>query len=164
MTDAFRWTSPLGISVAIFLAIGSLWFLVGSLTLVLLNRTTGPKILFVSNSTDAAYFGDSPEHLLASDTALFKLRTVLIRVIAGFLVLSGLLFLFVAWFALRERQPWALISLAASGLLAISFWAVALLPYFRMRIPVTLGDLPPFMWIPAALIVPATILGWLGLR
>ena len=164
MTEAFRWTSPIGISVAIFLGIGFLWLLIGTLTIVLLNRTTGPQILFVSNSTDATYFGDSPDHLLATDTALFKLRTILIRVIAGFLVLSGLLYLFVAWYALRERHTWALVSLGAGGLLATFFWAVALLPYFRQGIHVTVGDLPPFIWIPAALIVPAIVLGWVGLR
>ena len=164
MAESFRWLSPLGTSVAIFLTIGALWVLIGVLTLLLLNRTTGPQIIFVSHPTDAAYFGSSPDELLASDPAVFKLRTLLIKVIAGFLVLSGLLFLSIAWFALKQGHTWALLSLASSALLVIAFWALALLPYFRAGIRVTIGDLPPFMWIPAALIIPAILLGWIGLR
>jgi len=164
MLDTFKWSSPLGISVGIFLAIGALWLLVGMLTMLLLNKTSGPHILFVSNPTDAAYFGASPDDLLATDPALFKLRTILLRVVAGFLVLSGLIFLSVAWFALRERQAWALISLSTGALVAIFFWALALLPYSRQGIRLTISDLPPFIWIPAVLLGPGIILGWLGFR
>jgi len=27
----------------------------------------------------------------------------------------------------------------------------------------TLFDVPPFMWVPAALLLPAVVLGWIGL-
>ncbi|HLE13490.1 MAG TPA: hypothetical protein VI776_01980 [Anaerolineales bacterium] len=84
--------------------------------------------------------------------------------IAGFLLLAGVLFISIAWFGLRQAQPWTLTSLFVAGLLALAFWALALSPYFRMGIPVTIGDLPPFIWIPAVLILPAIILGWIGLR
>ena len=89
---------------------------------------------------------------------------MLLTVIAGFLLLAGVLFLFVAWFGLRQGQTWALVSLSVAGILALVFWALSLLPYFRSGIPVTIEDLPPFMWIPALLILPAIILGWIGLR
>jgi hypothetical protein len=146
------------------LAIGALWVMVGLLGMLLLNKAVGPQMLFVSNSTDAAYFGDSPERLLASDPALLKLRTLLIRVITGFMVLAGLLYVFVAWFALRQGQSWAPASLFVSGFLAICLWAVALAPYVRSGIRLTLGDLPPFMWVPALLLIPAFILGSVGVR
>ncbi len=160
MAESFKWFSPLGISVALFLAIGTLWLLIGALTVPFLNKGTG----FVSQSTDEAYFGRSTSELHASDPAFSKLRTLLLTVIAGFLLLAGVLFLSLAWFGLRHGQTWALPSISLAGLLAIVFWALALLPYFRSGIHVTIGDLPPFMWIPALLIPPAIILGWIGLR
>ena len=164
MAEPFKWFSPLGISVAVFLAIGTLWILIGALTVPLLGKGIGPAIIFVSNSTDEAYFGRSPSQLLASDPALSKLRTLLLTVIAGFLLLAGVLFLSVAWFGLRQGHTWALTALAVAGILALGFWVLSLLPYARSGITLTIGDLPPFMWIPAIFTLPAIILGWIGLR
>jgi hypothetical protein len=164
LEESFKWFSPLGISVALFLAIGTLWILIGALTVPLLGKGIGPEIIFVSNSTDEAYFGRSPSELLASDPALSKLRTLLLTVIAGLLLLAGILFLSVGWFGLRQGQTWALIALSVAGILALGFWVLSLLPYARSGITLRIGDLPPFMWIPALLILPAIILGWIGLR
>ena len=163
MTESFRWLSPLGGSVALFLGIGILWLLIGALTVPLHNKGIGAGTIFVSHTTDTAFFGKDPSDLLASDPALRKLRTLLLTVIAGFLLLSGSLFVSLAWFALKAGLAWALPALSIGGLLGIGLWALALLPYFRAGIPVTVGDLPPFMWIPTALIVPAMVLGWIGL-
>jgi len=163
MTDPFRWTNPLGVSVVLFLAIGALWLLIGLLA-VPLHKRANPDYLFVSTPTDTAYFGAAPSELAPAGSALAKLRTLLLTVISGFLLLAVVLLISVAWFGLRQGQPWALASLALGILLAVAFWALALLPYFQARVPVSLGDLPPFIWIPAALLVPATILGWIGLR
>jgi len=164
LAEPFKWFSALGISVALFLAIGTLWLLIGALTVPLLGKGIGPAIIFVSHSTDEAYFGRSPSELLASDPALSKLRTLLLTVIAGFLLLAGVLCLSVAWFGLRQGQTWALTALSVAGILALGFWVLALLPYARSGIPLTIGDLPPFMWIPALSILPAIIFGWIGLR
>ena len=60
MAEPFKWFSPLGISVAVFLAIGTLWILIGALTVPLLGKGIGPAIIFVSNSTDEAYFRQVP--------------------------------------------------------------------------------------------------------
>ncbi|HLA98659.1 MAG TPA: hypothetical protein VJL34_09400 [Anaerolineales bacterium] len=163
MTETFRWLSPLGISVALFIAIGALWLLIGALTVPFHKRGAGAEYIFVSGRTDKAFFGQTPEDLLTSIPALSKLRTMLLTVIAGFLLLAGSLFIFVAWFGLRQGQAWALFSLAGGCLLALLLWALALRPYTVARIPLALGDLPPFMWVPAALILPAVILGWIGL-
>ena len=162
MVDSFRWTAPLGISVILFTAIGALWILIGLLA-VPLHKRASPDYLFVSQPTDTAYFGAPPSQLAPPNSALAKFRTMLITVLSGLLVLAGSLFVFVAIFALRQGQAWALLALAISGLAAVIFWGLALLPYFQARIAVGLGDLPPFMWIPSALILPAIVLGWLGL-
>ena len=104
MTETFRWLSPLGISVALFIAIGALWLLIGALTVPLHKKGAGAEIIFVSGRTDEAFFGQTPEELLTSIPALSKLRTMLLTVIAGFLLLAGSLFIFVAWFGLRQGQ------------------------------------------------------------
>lgn len=163
MNPTFNWLSPLGLSSAFFLGIGILWILIGALTVPLLGKSTGSEMIFVSHSTDTAYFGKTPSDLLGADPALGKLRTLLLTVIAGFLLLSGTLVVLLTWFGLRARQPWSLAALSLGIVLAVALWAVALLPYLRSGIRVTLGDLPPFMWVPAMLIVPATIFGWVGL-
>jgi len=163
MVDPFRWLSPLGISVALFLTIGTIWVLVGALTVPFHHRGADAQIVFVSNRTDTAFFGAPPSQLLGSDPALSKFRSLMFTVMSGLLLLAGTLFISLAWFGLRERSEWALVSLSVAGLSAIIFWAIALLPYFRAGIRVTFGDGPPFMWIPALLILPAIILGWIGL-
>ena len=163
MDKNLTWLSPLGISVAFFLAIGFIWILVGAL-IVPFHKRAGADIIFVSHRTDTAYFDAPSSQLVSPGSPLSKLRTLLFTVMSGLLLLAGCLFVFVAWFGLRRGQAWALVSLGLAGLPAIAYWAVALLPYFRSGIRVTLGDLPPFMWIPAMLILPATILGWIGLR
>ena len=164
MAEGFKWLSPLGISVALFLAIGALWVVIGALTVPFHNRSIGAETIFVSRATDASFFGGSPSELLATDPALSKLRTLLLTVIAGFLLMAGSFVLMVAWFGLSQGQTWALAALSVGAVFALLFWALALIPYFRAGITVTIGDLPPFMWIPALLILPAILLGWFGLR
>jgi hypothetical protein len=31
-------------------------------------------------------------------------------------------------------------------------------------VTIRVGEMPPFQWVPAALLVPAAILGWIGVR
>lgn len=161
--DAFKWLSPLGISVSLFLVIGVLWVLIGALTIPL-HKRSGADIVFVSNGPDSSYFGGRPSELLSPDSPLAKLRSLLLIVIAGFLLLAGVTFVAIAWFGLRGGQAWTLYALAAAGGMAILVWTLALSAYVRAGVSLTLGDIPPFMWVPAVLIVPATVLGWLGLR
>lgn len=164
MTEPSRWWSPLGVSVALFLVIGGLWLFVGALSFPLHRRGAGAQYVFVSARADTAYFGRSPSELVGSDPAFDKLRTMMIAVIAGLLLLAGATFVFVSWFGLRNGSTWALASLSLGGLLAIALWVFALLPYVKAGVRLTLADVPPFMWVPAILLVPATILGWLGLK
>ena len=164
MEASFNWVSPLGVSVGLFLVIGVLWLVVGALIVPLHHASFGREALFVSPKTDEAFFGSEPRRLLRDDLPLSKLRTLLFTVIAGFLLLAGILFIFIAWFALHRGQVWALAALGMGGLVAIAFWAIALWPYIHERIPIGVSDLPPFIWIPSVLILPAFILGWVGLK
>ena len=162
-TFEFQWLSPLGIAVIIFLLEGILFNLIGGLALLLLNRNVGPSLLIVSNRTDSIVFGRSPEDLLRDDPALFKLRTILLHIMSGLLFALGCFHVAVVWFGLRQGQPWALAVLAIVGFAVLPFWWVALRPYLVREVALTLGDVPPFMWIPALLLLPAVFLGWIGL-
>lgn len=57
-------------------------------------------------------------------------------------------------------RPWALGALALTELAVLPYWGLAYQPYTRAGARVGLEDMPPFMWVPAALLIPAVILGW----
>ena len=111
----------------------------------------------------SAYFGKPASELLASDPVLFKFRTLLLNFIAGLFLVSGLLFISVAWFALRHGMAWALVTLGLSEFLVLFIWFGALRPFSRAGVRITFRDLPPFMLMPTVLVVPATILGLVGI-
>lgn len=163
MGETFRWASPLGASVALFLAVGALWIFVGALTVPLHGRW-GAGSVFVSKAPDTAYFGGDPPELLARGSALAKLRSLLLTVIAGFLLLAGIAFVALAWFGLKDGQSWALATLGLAGIPAIMLWFLALSDYPRAGVSLSIGVMPPFMWVPALLTPPAIVLGWIGLR
>src|SRR5687767_10000274 len=102
----FQWGSPLGISVILFLLYGLIYILIGTLTPILLNRAIGPQILIVSPRTDRFVFGQDPEKLLHDDPALFRLRTILLTLLAGMMVAAGCFHLALTWFGLRQGQTW----------------------------------------------------------
>jgi len=164
-TFEFQWSSPLGISVILFLLCGLVYMLIGVLTPLLRSHDpAGVSILIVSNRTDSQLFGQAPPQLAASDPALHQLRGILVDILGGLLFVAGLFEVAITWFGLRQGEGWALVVLAVGGLAAIPFWFLALRPYFQAGITLTLADIPPFMWVPAALLIPALILGWIGLR
>lgn len=162
--DTFRWGSALGISVALFLVWGALYVIIGVLTPVLMDRGIGTQTLIFSVPTDTVVFGASPADLLRTNRPVATLRTILLRIVAALLLAAGLLVLTVTWYGLRTGQMWALGALALTGLAVLPYWWLAYQPYARAGARVWLGDMPPFMWVPAALLIPAVILGWLGLR
>ena len=160
----FRWFSLLGASVILFLLYGLVYLLIGALTPIMLNSETGRQMLIISPRTDSIVFGRSPSELLRDDPALFQLRTILLIIIGGLLFTAGCFHIALTWFGLRQGHLWALATLAFGGLAVLPFWFLALQPYFRQGVNLSLADMPPFMWVPAVLLLPAIVLGWLGLR
>jgi hypothetical protein len=79
-------------------------------------------------------------------------------------VAAGILVVAMAVFALRDGERWALVSLALAGVAVLPFWVLVFRPYVAAGAALSLADLPPFMWVPAALLVPASLLGWIGTR
>lgn len=164
MQSNFEWLSPLGIRVILFSIIGALWILIGVLAVPLSNNVRDPRYIIVSNRTDKIYFGGEPAELLKSNKPLSLLLKHFIAVISGFLVVSGTLVVALAIFGLKEGNTWSLDALGIGCISAIGFWAIALSPYLKAGIKLTLADIPPLMWVPAILILPALVLSWIGLK
>ncbi len=164
MQSNFVWLSPLGIGVILFTIIGALWIFIGVLAVPLSNRVTDPRYIFVSNRTDKIYFGGEPAELLKKNKPLSLLLKLFIAVISGFLVVAGTLVIALAIFGLKEGNTWSLVALGVGCTSAIGFWALALSPYLKAGIKLTLADIPPLMWVPALLILPAIIFSWIGLK
>jgi hypothetical protein len=162
--DTFSWTSPLGASVGLFLIYGALHVLFGAIYLLVAETDIGNRTLFASPGLDQALFGALPADLLRDDRVLAQLRSILYLVIAGLLVSLGIVELSLTWFGLHEGQNWALAALAVSGLVMIPFWALVLRPYLAAGAPLGLFSIPPWIWVPSVLLIPATVLGWIGLR
>src|SRR6185369_7886003 len=121
------------------------------------------QILFTSSRLDTIVFGQKPSELLSDDPKLARLRTILLLVIGGLLVTAGCFQLAITWFGLRQGQTWALAALTIGGLVVLPFWFAALRPYFQPDVSLMLFDTPPFIWIPVALLLPAVVLGLIGL-
>ena len=163
-TMQFHWLSPLGVSIMLFLLSGILHFLIGVLTPFLMDSEFGRKILFISNRTDTEFFGTEPSLLLQQNPEVDKMRKLLSGGVGGFLAAIGIFMIAVSWFGLRGQQPWALITLALCGIILVIGWYLTLDVYIRAGIRLTLADLPPVFWIPAVTLLPAIVLGWIGIK
>ena len=124
----FRWLSPLGMAVILFLGYG------------LLNTLVGVVIPFLSRRTGTAGFAPQPS---------LDLMTMLWL---GF----GLFQLGVVWFGLREGQAWALGIVVAADLAQLAGWSL-----YGVQ---TRDWGAPLFWYDVVLLVPAAVLGWIGLR
>jgi len=161
--STFEWLSPLGISVILFLITGGLYVLIGIAWAFLGKSGLAVSLLIVSARTDAIVFGQAPPELLRSNEALDRFRSILFAMLSGMLLFAGILEIALAWFGLRERQGWSLAALVIARFAVLPYWYRALRPYMEPQVRLRLGDVPPFIWVPAALIVPATVLGLIGL-
>ncbi len=147
----------------LFTGVGIFWFLIGVLAALLTDRGIGPPMIFVSERTDTELYGGPPDQILDSIPELRVLRHTTVKgVLAGFLVAAGLLTAGVAWFGLRQPQAWVLGLLTVVGVAVLPYWWIAFTPYRQAGIGLTLGDIPPFMWVPAIIMPMASLLGWVG--
>jgi len=156
--------SALGTGVMLFLLSAGMHLLIGILAPALAFRSVSDRsILFVSTRTDTRLYGATPAEVLTVNPALTQLRRTLLTAISGLLVGMGLLEVALAWFGLGGGHGWALLALAGSGAAMLPYWYLVFRPYRAAAIPLSIADLPPFIWFPAALLVPATVAGWIGL-
>jgi hypothetical protein len=162
MNGSFSWRSALGVGVVLFLAYGAIHVLFGAIYLVVAETDIGNRTLFASPGLDQALFGAPPVDLLRDDRALAQLRSILYLVIAGLFVSLGIVQLALTWFGLRRAHRWAVAALATSGLAMVLFWVLVFRTYIAAGVPIALFDIPSWILIPQVLLVPASVLGWVG--
>lgn len=162
MTVASSWRSARVVGVILFLAYGAIHVFFGAVYLVVAETDVGNRTLFASPGLDQALFGAPPVDLLRDDRALAQLRSILYLVIAGLFVSLGIVQLALTWFGLHQAHRWAVAALGASGLAMVLFWVLVFRTYVAAGVPIGLVDIPPWIWIPQVLLVPATLLGWVG--
>ncbi len=162
-TFEFHWLSPLGIGVVLFLCYGAFYIFIGALTPIMADTEMGRQVTVSSVEKDNALLGGPLPELLQSSPALAKMRTMLLNMVGGLLVAAGILVLAVTWFGLRQGQTWALATLGLAGIVVFPFWWFVFRPFAEAGINVGF-DMPPFILIPSLLLVPAIVLGWIGLR
>ncbi len=145
----------------LFAAVGIFWLLIGVLAALLTDRDIGMPMIFISERTDTALYGGHPHDVLERIPELRILRHTTVKgALSGALVASGLLTAGLAWFGLERPEAWVLGLLTIVGVGVIPYWWVSLAPYRNAGITLTLGDIPPFMWVPAIVMPVASLLGW----
>ncbi len=124
----FRWLSPLGIAVILFLLYGVMNAVSGALTpfFVRPDRLATENVLFMSERTDTTLFEGAPQDVMAQNKPLGLFRQLMSIWLGGLMLSFGLLQLAVAWFGLRQGQAWALWTLTVSDLAMAPFWVLIL--------------------------------------
>jgi hypothetical protein len=161
--EGFAWGSKLGVSVVCFLLYGAVHLLLWVLVLVSSFVSDDDRFLYMSDKADVVRYGEAPSELMARDPVLRQHRDTMFLAIGALMGSVGVTFLAIAWFGLRRGETWALLALVAAGLIVLPVYAVLLIPYVRVGAPI-LMSMPPYWTVPAALLVPGAVLGWLGLK
>lgn len=163
MPAAFTWASPLGVSVALFLLIGAFHVVIGVLTPIATREghEWGTGGVIYTTDADAIIFGKPTSEVRANEDVM-KLRQITLAMISGLLVGVGILEISLAWFGLRAGQPWALWALGAAIVGMVALWLPGHSLWAAVGFPGGLGALQPFEWVPAALLLPAVVLGAVG--
>jgi len=161
--ESFSWTSSLGLGVALFLAAGAFQVLICVLTAAFVLSGGGGNALFFTERSDTGAYGKPPAEIVASEPGVDTYRHVVWLTWAAFLGAVGVMEAAVAWFGLREGASWALAVLAVEAVLLAVFWAAIIGIYLGKGAAVSLGDVPPLMWLTMALHAPALVLAWRGL-
>ena len=164
----FRWLSPLGISVILFLIISAVYLLCGFLTSIGFrlygSQLTNQFGLIFSARSDAASFGRTPHEIILDNPSILAAKVSIMDMIFGLYAAVGILHACLVWFGLRNGQAWSLWALAASDFVIIFFFLLAAKNFSATLAPLRFSDLAPYALVPGAILPFATVLGWVGLR
>ncbi|HLC02727.1 MAG TPA: hypothetical protein VJK02_06800, partial [Anaerolineales bacterium] len=126
-TFTFRWLSPLGISVAMFLLSAAIHVLTPIAGLFLLHRY-GPispqtsQYFVFSARAEEAWLGKAPAVLVEEFSGLRRLYLVLVDFTEAFTLGFAILTIGLTWFGLRTGQTWALWTVVAGHLAMLAIY------------------------------------------
>ena len=163
----FHWNSPLGYSVMLFLLVNLMYLIIGVLTPIAF-RLYGTQLthrfgLVFSPRSDVAAFGKSSADLIHDQPAAQYTKVTIYYMLSGLYLAVAILHFCLVWFGLRSGQPWALWALTFANLsiVLLFFFGVR---YFSTHVtPLSLGDLYPYVLLPAVVFPIASVLGWIGI-
>lgn len=160
----FRWLSPLGASVVLFIVFGALFLFIGVVTPIAITRPGYvPRDLLSSARADTKLFGRAPAELFKDDVALATLWRLMALHLGGMFMSFGVFQVIVAWVGLRHGQAWALWALTIADLSILPYLWMILARYAGAGAAWRVGDVPPYFMV-LALVPIALVLGWFGLR
>lgn len=163
-TFQFRWRSPLGVTVGLFLLWGALNAFLAVFVPVSLHRGGAGAVgaLVLSPEADAALLGRSLADIARDDAGLNAYLVSFMDTMCAQMMAYAIVHLGITWFALRRGQAWALGIAAAGALASFIYFIPVVVTYEHLGVPV--GGLPTVLAIPAVIVLGATALGWFGLR
>ena len=161
----FRWRSLLGVSVGLFLLFGILLNIVPALLVPLLLHLNGPAgagWLVISNQADGTLIGRSLAEVGKHEPRLGAFFVSFMDTVCAYMLSFGIVYVTIAWVALRRGHWWAFWTLVVSSLVVLPYYALIAVTYASFG--VSLNDLyRPFSPV-VLLVAAATALGWWGLR
>ncbi len=162
----FRWGTPLGVSVVLFLSYSLFCAVIGVGGPIFL-RSGLPSVnesLLFNGRLETLLYEKSPPDLIEQVPAIAEVRRQLMELWCGFTLAVAILQVAAIWFGLRRGQTWALWTLTLSDLAIVGYYFALVLAPLARSVPVRLADIHPFAWYPAAVVPIAAILGWWGTR
>jgi hypothetical protein len=159
----FRWLSPLGAAVALFLLYGAALTLALGIQWTIIMHAGFPKALLTSERTDTLVFSQPPAVLYKDDAVLFTVERAEVDWRDGMAFCLGIAVIALAWFGLRRGQRWAMWTLTLAGLGMIPYAGLYMEPVLRAGAPWGLLDPPPIMTFQVLVVPVAVLLGWIGL-
>jgi hypothetical protein len=168
MKPDFTWSSPLGISTALFITIGVVYILIGAIGIVIIEKVGSGNFAsqyYLGKKVDEMIFGKPVSEVNLETPHIGKYISMLMIVFCSFMVALGILQVAVAEYALTEGQRWAYWSLilSSSFMLAI-YWFAVIIPVMKQYGVGYLSLWHPYAFIPTILLPAAAVLGWMGLR
>lgn len=152
--------------VGLFILGGFVDILIGAATPIV-TRVGGllpSNTFWMTRAADEVLFGHAPSQIILDQPAAGLLYRLAIDLIGGLILVFGVFQVALAWFALRRGEWWALWALVVGDLLFVYAWSWVVQVYIKRGAPLTFFSLPPNLWIPAILLIPAAVSSFLGLR
>lgn len=159
----FRWRSSLGVASGLFLLSGAVSVLSALLVPLSLHLNGAAAVpgLVLSEAADTALLGRSVPQIATQDPRLGDYLVSFMDTMCAQMMIFGLAYLAIAWFAFRRAEVWAFWALAISGLAWVPYYFMIAATYGTRGVSIGLGDY--FVVVFALPTLIAIAVGWRGI-